>query len=253
MVADTKTTSSESRFYLFSRDGTLRRTYKPDGAYFLDVTISPDGRSIAYISPRAWWDDNRVLTTVVYLGIIDTQTGNEIGEMLLGPADPDGSNSAAGVAGRTAWSQDSTLYALIPGGLYRVDRITASPVKLHGMNEPSPGGLAVSPDGKQIWYESAEGSHEGRSLWSVDIASGARKQRVSRSRSGRVVGASFSPDGKWLMFIQERLFYVGSVLIYPEVCSVRLSEDLIDTQDMEVYVLDVGGKRFESKGAVAWF
>ncbi len=73
----------------------------------------------------------------------------------------------------------------------------------------------ISPDGKRVVYEVQKANWEDnafdRNLWIVDIATGESHALTSAKKSS--TNAAWSPDGKWIVFLSDRL---GQIKDTPE-------------------------------------
>ena len=250
LVTDYEITKASS-VYLFGSDGSLRKTFAfstwlPQGA-----TLSPDGRSIAYVNSRMVQPEGEWFhRPVVEVTIIDVLSGRETVGTLLGLDDPTPDKGALAVATLTAWASDSTLYVLVPNRLYRVDRASAKPTRIHDMPSHAGRTLIVSPTDREIWFEANQGSPYGSCLWSVDVSSGQARQRSVRSVRGRQYCPAFSPDGQWLQ--QGRLGQYVPVE-YSEIHAMRLTEAPVDAENLATAMLDSGGKRLVARHQMVWF
>ena len=243
----------KTKGYLFRSDGSLIQSLELGNPRSGGIVLSPDGRSIAHVDYRLTRHPRtNLLEHEVIVVILDIQAGQKTVGVLVPVTEPV-DRLELGLRGRAAWSSDSaTIYAVLPGALYRMNRDSGAVERICSISATAPASGAVSPDGKEIWYESARGAIYGQVLWSVDIASGLEVQRTNRSRSGRQYCATFSPDGQWLSMLQGRLDRI-SVEELRDLAAVPLRNEVLDTQDVEVFVRDSDGKPIDVTGQVAWY
>ena len=253
LTGDGQRMSASMRAYLYRSDGSLVKSFDLQTTTTTGAALSPDGRSIVYAGLSYDYGPTGP-KSVLFAAIIDVQSGEIISKIMLGLADPPANKIPLGVAAQSVWTPDSTPYVAIPGALYRIDRVTAAATKVHEMDQSSPHSLAVSPDGRQIWYESVLGSPVEQCLWSIDIATGEKKQRVVRSKRGRQHAPGFSPDGKWLLMTQGRAEYTGiGFLDYSEISAIPLPTGSVDTENIEPFILNSSGEKVGAYDRMVWY
>lgn len=218
--------------------------------------LSPDGKSIALAEITLGGARLEVL-------ILDVQSDKfSPPSYLLGENDAPPNKTTLNPS--TFWSPTGELYVLSTVGLHKVDRVTGVGTLVHAVSLKEPHAPTMSSDGRSIYFSQCCGNPIGGSIWSMDVASGEVTRRSTRSVSGQQSSPALSPDGEWLL-LQE----AGSsaVLISPglgpnpigalgipfNISAVRLSEPPIDTQSLNIWIVDAAGQPHFSQSRMVWF
>ncbi len=154
---------------------------------------------------------------------------------------------------RADWLPDSTGYTVAepaPDGknrvLVRYDVVSGERTVLETPQRQTPGGLGnVSPDGQSVLF-----SEQG-DLYVRDLR-GDRKTRLTYSAADSAISnnrAAWSPDGKWIVFVQSdeshvrlRPILIPSDPTYPEVKKVRFARVGGTIPTLRIGVVDALGK-----------
>lgn len=249
----TKVGSSRTIFH-YRADGSLIRTRDTSLVVTRGLALSPDGGSVAFaqkvmvnIGDRfpTWRDALRV-------SVMDLASGVERSGELLGTADPPLDKSVYNP--RVTWAGDGSLWVLSELGLHRIDPATAVPTRVQSTVVDDPVTLTASADGRHLFFEQRRGNPYGPTVWSLDVGSGALRQRSRRSASGHQYAPGLSPDGRWLLMQQARLTLAGTaVLSAHEISAVALTDDPVDTQSLALVLRDAAGNPVLASGAMAWY
>jgi dipeptidyl aminopeptidase/acylaminoacyl peptidase len=102
-----------------------------------------------------------------------------------------------------AWTPDGKTIVLSTNltGRYNLWKLSASggfPLQLT-QSDDRQSGIAISPDGKTVVFQSDKGGGEIYDLYSVPIAGGAVTP-LTKTPAVSETGAVFSPDGKWIAY-----------------------------------------------------
>ncbi len=227
----------------------------PRGPFTEGGALSPDAKSIALVAPTRFGLRLEVVTLDVQSGTFDY-----VDVLRANDAPSDKTNMRAS----TFWSPSGELYVLSNVGLHKVDRATGVGTLVHQVPLKEPHAPTMSSDGRSIYFSQCCGNPNGGSIWSMDVASGEVTRRSTRSVSGQQSSPALSPDGEWLL-LQE----AGSsaVLIFPglgpnpigalgipfNISAVRLSDPPIDTQNLNIWIVDAAGQPHFSQSRMVWF
>jgi Tol biopolymer transport system component len=207
----TRTTDNDVQS-IYAASGRAERQITPPGAYCCLLRISPDHRRLLTIPGG---DIPLPLTG----GTIDLNGGHYHRLALTDPTlnlipqawSPDGTRIA--YEGWDDNTDDRTgVYTarLSDGG--GLTRVTTRPGAAHDIP------LDYSPDGKQlVFYRSAQDdpdSQVGGSLWVVDV-DGTRAHRVAGPSDRPAPWARWSPDGRRILFANERTSPTGALWTVP--------------------------------------
>ncbi len=175
----TSATAREAQLTFFDRRATPIRTVgSPVGAP--DARISPDGKHVAY----ALLTGARTLFLRQVAGGPSTQL-----------VDRDVSSPRWSPAGKIVFSRTGVNYELV---IKHLDG--AAQEESLGVKAPSARATDWSADGKWIVY-SANDNRTGDDLWLLPLG-GDRKPVVFLQTPATELDAKFSPDGKWMAYVQ---------------------------------------------------
>jgi len=243
--------SDVSTIYVHREDGTLLRSFLLKDSV-MNVAISSSGKYVTYTwaetrNPSSrWTSDNYLLA-----GVIQVDTGEQREFTLF-----DGSHSPSDKIGyflsaRSIWASDSLFYVMFRGGYARVDVSTGEVTRVLDDAYPSPGNIAMTARSDELWFQSPIGNPYGQTIWSTSLVDGTMKRRSMRSKKGFQHAPAFSPDGQWLLLQQGYIPYGAPTESVMSI--VRYSAEPIDTEELDVQILDSGGKRVIATGRMAWY
>lgn len=258
VIIDYEVVGPTSKIYHHGPDGSLLKTIDSGQSLLNGGTVSPDASQVAYIRSVYVRVSNSFpfYENQVWVFLVDLRTGEKTSRVLISHEEPTAFDKAAiGISyWTTVYMPDGQLYALLPTGLYRIDRSTAVSTRLFQPDIGIPAQGVASPDGRSIYFVQGRGNPYGGTIWSIDIASGALTRRSIRSQSGEQFAPGFSPDGNWMMLQETSLTYLGiAVASYYWLCAIRNAPEPIDSQNLRTAVFGSDGKGFTASGRMAWF
>lgn len=242
----------------FAEYGIIVRTFGPDlnllhqfsvdfgfGFNHGAAVISPDGRQVAVsvalgLPPEADW--------VIILADVDggnqrvLETGRLVTDRTIERANP-------------VWLADGRLLVQTELGLQISDAAVTTLGPALSSPAVAPAAAAIDPDGKHLRLEQY-GSADGRAhVWSQDIETGALQPLISGGFQQSQ--AALSPDGRWLMYLDNRpvlRFGVPSELRENYVSVVPVADLPMDVTDLDVTLRDSEGELLDAiNGPIGWF
>lgn len=189
--------------YIWLRDaegGEPKRLTKQNDHYEFYPVISPDGRSVAYVT----WDDQD-LGSLRIIGTNGRQSltlTEEPGHYIKPIFSSDGSQVV--YRKTTGGGLSSPLWTMEPGIYYAMADGSGSPAKvLDSGTNPH-----FSADGQRIYYGTRAGDRDtDRVLNSVNLAGNDHREHL---QGGKALLYQVSPDGKWVAFVENYKTYVAS-------------------------------------------
>ncbi|MBK9946454.1 MAG: hypothetical protein IPP12_04610 [Nitrospira sp.] len=230
----------------------------PRNAFNEGGALSPDGKSIALAEITVGGDRLEV-------AILDVQSGTWVFNDLLRANDDPPNKTTMNPS--TLWSPTGELYVLSTVGLHKVDRVTGVGTLVHPVPLHSPHAPIMSSDGRTIYFEQLYGNPLGGTIWSMDVASGEPTRRSMRSIFGGQYSPTLSPNGEWLLMQEANLIgsvfapapiftpnpLIGAKATPLNISAIRLSETPIDTQNLNIWILDAAGQFHPANGRMAWY
>jgi serine/threonine protein kinase/Tol biopolymer transport system component len=146
--------------------------------------LSPDGRQAAVVNTDA---------AGVNVWIVDLTGVNSMRRLTYGGRNrsevwsPDGQR----IAFQSDREGDAGIFVQVADGTASAQRLTRADNGVAHLPE------SWSPDGTHILFSSNKGSEY--SLWTLSVADG-KTQPFGGVRSGKLLNATFSPDGKWIAY-----------------------------------------------------
>ncbi|MFO0698478.1 MAG: hypothetical protein U0236_04555 [Nitrospira sp.] len=217
--------------------------------------LSPDGKSIAYVGISR----DRTRAEVV---IRNVQDGPWVIKDL-----PDAPPNKTTMHTSTLWSPAGELYVISEVGLHKVDRTTGGGTLLHSVPLFRPHAPVFSSDGRTIYFDQLSGNPRGGTVWSMDVVTGETTRRSMRLPYGEQYSPALSPDGQWLLMQEANLIgsvfapapiftpnpVIGSISVPLNISAIRSSEVPIDTQNLNIWIVDAAGQSHLANGRMVWF
>src|SRR5262245_21875647 len=176
-------TGSHTDLSWTAKDGTVTALNLRPGQYETP-RLSPDGRHAAVVNTDA---------TGVNVWIVDLSGVNSMRRLTYGGRNrsevwsPDGQR----IAFQSDREGDAGIFVQRADGTGSAERLTRADGGVAHLPE------SWSPDGKQILFSSNKRTEY--SLWTLSVADG-KTQPFGSVHSGKLLNATFSPDGKWIAY-----------------------------------------------------
>lgn len=213
--------------------------------------ISPDGGSVAVVGEgkmdQLRGDDNRWFLRVRILSV-PSGTAKTINVIAS-----DGDLPAQKPS--LAWTQEGTLLLLTVNAVYKIDAATGSVAKLHSLSPILTEPKAAFVNGNDIWFDQKRGNTYGGTIWSIDLANGAQKQRSKRRNGYGQTSPAISPDGQWLLLQQGDTYShaEGSVDADLTIAAIPLTNAPTGAGRDNAYLLDKQGGKIETSLRMIWY
>jgi Tol biopolymer transport system component len=214
------------------------------------AAISPGGEKIAVgLSVQLTSGDNgwAILVADVDGGNQSfIETGRLVSDLLTERANP-------------VWLPDGRLLVQTDQGLLLCDvGLTAFTPAVAGPTLIPMNAISDVSGAKLVFDQATETSGAGSHVWSQDVASGVATQLISGGFE-QYPGA-LSPDGEWLLFLDNRLVELNGVPISPDlrsnyVSALRVADLPKDVTDLDLTLRDANDDLLAADGGglIAWF
>lgn len=239
------------RVSILRADASLVRGFEISGSGFVFErtagVVSPDGRQVAIGIAMS----DAAVAGGLGLGIcvVDVDGGNR---RLV----PLGQPFAIERSANPAWLPDGRLLVQTNQTLYlSADASVSSLPPWRALSTTQPGRTTVDRAGTTVFFDQVDGINVH--LWKYDIAT-AQVRQLTTGNFRQFVGA-VSPDGRWLMFFDDRVVLINGV---PNPLATRadylgaipVSDQLVDLGSRDMTLRDGGGNLlFELQaGSIGW-
>jgi Tol biopolymer transport system component len=168
------------------------------------VRWSPDGNSVLVIGR----DKNKLLTEGYKGGVyaVDMKTDQVTEILRLSDYQYNTPGDDAFPLSDVQWSSDgkTIFYLFFKDRLARHDLVTGEDKILYRHSNFDRGVMKLSPDGKNLLLATRSPEEKKSHLFTIPIEGGKEKELCTAQEADRFYGAEWSPDGKYVYFVEER-------------------------------------------------
>jgi Tol biopolymer transport system component len=168
------------------------------------VRWSPDGNSVLVIGR----DKNKLLTEGYKGGVyaVDMKTDRITEILRLSDYQYNTPGDDAFPLSDVQWSSDgkSIFYLFFKDRLARHDLVTGEDKILYRHSNFDRGVMKLSPDGKNLLLATRSPEEKKSHLFTIPVEGGKEKELCTTQDADRFYGAEWSPDGKYVYFVEER-------------------------------------------------